>query len=74
MTPWMTGQSRCVTASMVRRPMPGMANTLSVTTTPPIRSAMPLPIVVTIGTAAFFSPCRSSTRVWRSPLARAVRM
>ena len=34
-----------------------MANTLSVTTAPPISSAMPMPITVTIGTAAFFSAC-----------------
>ena len=32
------------------------------------------PIVVTIGTAAFFSACRSSRRVLPTPRARAVRM
>ena len=36
-----------------------MANTLSVTTAPPISSAMPMPMTVTIGTAAFFSACRN---------------
>jgi hypothetical protein len=51
-----------------------MAKTLSVTTTPPISSAMPVPMVVTIGTEAFFSACRISTRGSPRPLARAVRM
>ena len=51
-----------------------MVKTLSVTTTPPISSATPRPITVTIGTAALRSACRISTlrSVW--PLARAVRM
>ena len=37
-----------------------MANTLSVTTAPPIRSAMPMPMMVTIGIAAFFSAWTNS--------------
>src|SRR5216684_1789941 len=60
-------------ASTVRRPMPGIANTLSVTTAPPIRSAMPMPITVTIGTAAFFKACTNRMPYCPMPLARAVR-
>ena len=51
-----------------------MAKTLSVTTAPPISSATPMPMTVTIGTAAFFSACRNSTFACPAPLARAVRM
>src|SRR6267154_2474663 len=58
-------------ASRVRRPSPGMANTLSVTTAPPISSAMPMPMTVTIGTEAFFSACRNRIGLCPSPLARA---
>ena len=39
-----------------------MLNTVSVMTTPEISNAMPMPITVTIGTAAFFSACSSNTR------------
>ena len=45
-----------------------MLNTVSVMTTPEISSAMPMPITVTIGTAAFFSACSSSTRSVASAL------
>ena len=37
--------------------MPGMLNTVSVITTPPISRATPMPITVMIGTPAFFSAC-----------------
>jgi len=37
-------------------------------------SATPMPMTVTICTAAFFSACTNSTEGWPSPLARAVRM
>ena len=60
-------------ASTVRRPSPGIANTVSVTTTPPISSAMPMPMMVTMGTAAFFSAWRTSTVPGARPLAVAVR-
>ncbi len=45
-----------------------MANTLSVTTAPPISSAMPMPITVTIGTAAFFSAWMNRMRALRQAL------
>jgi hypothetical protein len=52
-----------------------MAKTLSVTTAPPIRSAMPMPMTVTTGTAAFLSACRTEHAVLGEPLGtRAVRM
>ena len=51
-----------------------MLKTLSVTTTPPISSAMPMPMTVTIGTAALRSAWRISTFSVGRPLARAVRM
>src|SRR6266498_268505 len=57
-------------ASTVRRPSPGMANTLSVTTAPPIKSAMPMPITVTIGTEAFFSAWMNRIGLCPKPLAR----
>ncbi len=50
-----------------------MENTLSVTTTPPIKSATPMPITVTIGTAALASACAINTRHSGKPFARAVR-
>ena len=45
-----------------------MANTLSVTTAPPISSATPMPMTVTIGTAAFFSACRNRMLRWPDAL------
>ena len=51
-----------------------MVKTDSVTTTPPISSATPRPITVTIGTAALASAWRTSTLLSVWPLARAVRM
>ena len=50
-----------------------MANTLSVTTAPPISSATPMPTTVTIGTAAFFSACTNRIWVCPTPFAFAVR-
>jgi hypothetical protein len=50
-----------------------MANTVSVTTTPPISSAMPAPMVVAMGMAALRSAWPSTGSTPR-PLARAVRM
>ena len=47
---------------------------VSVTTTPLISSAMPMPMIVTIGTAAFFSACVTNTFWLAKPLACAVRM
>ena len=54
--------------------MPGMAKTVSVTMTPPISSAMPLPITVTIGIAALRSAWPTSTLPSVRPLACAVRI
>jgi hypothetical protein len=42
-------------ASTVSLPMPGMLNTVSVTTTPPMRRTSPIPITETMGTAALRS-------------------
>ncbi len=52
----------------------GSEKTLSVTTTPPISSAMPSPMVVTIGMAALRGAWRPATGTTPRPLARAVRM
>src|SRR5712691_1037679 len=49
-----------------------MAKTDSVTTTPPISTATPKPMTVTIGTEAFLSAWRRRTGNSASPLARAV--
>jgi hypothetical protein len=49
-------------------------NTLSVTTTPLMRSAMPMPMTEMIGTAALRSAWRVSTERSPTPLACAVRM
>ena len=51
-----------------------MLKTLSVTTTPPISSAMPMPMMVTIGTEALRSAWRISSALLSRPLALAVRM
>ena len=55
-------------ASTVRRPIPGSANTLSVTTTPPIRSASPTPMMVTTGSEAFLRAWPRSTAARRQAL------
>ncbi len=54
--------------------MPGTLNTVSVITTPPIRSATPMPITVMIGTPAFLKACFISIGPVATPLALAVRM
>ncbi len=50
-----------------------MLNTLSVTTTPEIKSAKPVPITVMTGTAALRSAWRNNTAISPMPFARAVR-
>ena len=70
----MVGKSRLSTASTVSRPSPGRPNTLSVTTEPPISSATPMPMTVTMGTAAFFKACTNRMPPCPMPLDRAVRM
>jgi hypothetical protein len=59
---------------MASRPMPGHANTVSVTTAPPSRLPNWSPVMVTMGMAAFLSVCLATTSVSDTPLARAVRM
>ena len=59
---------------MMSRPSPGMLKTISVTTAPPISTAMVTPITVTTGTSALRKPWIQSTMGCESPLARAVRM
>ena len=54
--------------------MPGQANTVSVTTAPPSSVPNCSPVMVTIGIAAFFSVCLTTTHISDTPLARAVRM
>jgi hypothetical protein len=41
---------------MMRRPIPGMLKTISVTTAPPMRIAIVTPMTVTTGTSAFRKP------------------
>ena len=53
--------------------MPGMLNTVSVTTAPPMSAANVSPTTVRIGTSAFRSAWRKMTARSASPLARAVR-
>ena len=59
---------------MMRRPIPGMLKTISVTTAPPTRIAIVTPMTVTTGTSAFRKPCTYATTGSGSPFARAVRM
>ena len=54
--------------------MPGMSNTVSVSTAPPSSSAMSSPSTVTSGVIAERMPCFITTFRSRRPLARAVRM
>jgi hypothetical protein len=51
-----------------------MANTVSVMMTPPMSSAMPMPMTVTIGTEALRSAWPTSTLPSARPFACAVRM
>jgi hypothetical protein len=55
-------------------PMPGQANTDSVTTAPPRSVPNWSAVIVRIGIEAFFSVCLAMTMASPSPLARAVRM
>ena len=67
------GKSSCRIAPTIRRPTPGTANTVSVSTAPPRRSPNCRPITVTIGSAALRSAWRQITSHSETPLARAVR-
>ena len=42
---------------MISRPTPGILNTVSMTTAPPIRSATVMPMTVSVGMIAFLSAC-----------------
>jgi hypothetical protein len=42
---------------MMSRPSPGILNTVSMTTAPPIRIASVMPITVSVGMMAFLSAC-----------------
>ena len=53
--------------------MPGIPNTVSVSTAPPSSSPMSSPASVTNGVTAARSPWRHTTRRSLSPFARAVR-
>jgi hypothetical protein len=70
---WTIGKSRHRMAWTRKRATPGRLNTVSVTTSPPMRKANSMPITVITGRIAFLSACRQITTrsVW--PLARAVR-
>ena len=72
--PWTVMMSPRVMASKVRRPMPGMLNTVSVRIAPPTRMPMSRPSTVTTGVIAERAPWRKITRRSERPLARAVRM
>ena len=52
--------------------MPGTAKTVSTTTNPETKSAMPRPIIVRMGSAALRKACRTMTVLSVKPLARAV--
>ena len=60
--------------SMISRPTPGQAKTTSMITEPAISRPMPMPRMVTTGSIAWRSPCRTITVRSGRPLARAVRM
>ena len=74
MTPRSRGVSRRATASLARRPRPGMAKTLSVTTEKAMVLPSSSPTTVTTGIRIFLNTCTKVTRAGESPLARAVRM
>ena len=57
--------------SMISLPMPGQANTLSVTTAKAMVEPSSSPTTVTTGIMMFFSTCTKITRAGVSPLARA---
>jgi len=72
--PWIRGKSRCLTASSVIRPIPGIAKTDSVSTAPPRASPNSIPIMVKMGIKAFLKACLTKTTEPESPLERAVRI
>src|SRR2546422_6506061 len=57
-------------AEMIRRPSPGMLKTISVTTAPPISTAVVIPMTVTTGTIALRKACPTMTTPCDSPFAR----
>src|SRR6202795_2436259 len=58
-------------AVMARRPTPGQAKMVSVTTAPPRRKPYCSPTTVTTGMSAFFSACLPTIPSGETPLARA---
>src|SRR3970040_750816 len=56
---------------IARRPIPGQANTVSVTTAPPSSGPNWRPLMVRIGSAAFRRVCFVTTQSSDTPLARA---
>lgn len=60
-------------APIMRRPMPGQANTVSVRMAPPMSWPTCMPKMVTMGIMEFRNPCITTTAQKDSPLARAVR-
>lgn len=72
--PFTSGMSRARIPCTISVPTPGHAKTVSVSTAPPSRYPAWTPMTVTIGTSAFLSAWRTTTRRSTSPFARAVRM
>lgn len=72
--PMITGRSCWLIATTAVLPSPGRLNTDSITTTPPISRPRSIPNWVTTGVSALRRPCRTTTRLSRSPFERAVRM
>jgi pimeloyl-ACP methyl ester carboxylesterase len=66
-------KSRSNTAPTASRPMPGQANTVSVSTAPPTSVGSARPTTVTTGISALRSAWRQTTGPPARPLARAVR-
>ena len=60
-------------ASRNHEPMPGHANTVSVSTAPESKRPTWRPMIVEIGSSAFRNTWRESTTRGESPFARAVR-
>ena len=72
--PWTTGKSLFSTQSTANLPMPGQANTVSVSSAPPRRLPNCRPMTVDTGSMALRSACLMLTEPFDRPLARAVRM
>ena len=72
--PWTTGKSLFSTQSTANLPMPGHANTVSVSSAPPKRLPNCRPMTVDTGSMALRSACLMLTEPFDRPLARAVRM